>query len=253
MRTSTGTSSSKWIRAISVRPKWTISLQTHRKPVAFSDGSPRSRSRILFELWWMPIWPMSNRSCAEEKRRFGPTSIHRGGTADGSSRQAHRRDGRCWLSRKLPRRQASGQGLPQHLRAHAWGLRPHPLGFYRRALSGTQARRLISLGRCGRRDWRKSLQPRPVLLRECHHGYPADRSGSQLQNREDDHSRNHLRLPEIHADSVSRGRAVGRLSGGNKRGLRSREENAVGAVTGVPSTVRDEFDLPSAGKPLRSA
>ena len=53
---------------------------------------------------------------------------------------------------------------------------------------------------------------------------------------------NHLRVPQVRADSVSRRRSLERLSRGNQRPLWAGEENDAGAVPGLSATVWVQFD-----------
>ena len=63
---------------------------------------------------------------------------------------------------------------------------------------------------------------------------------------------NDLRLPEVRARAVPRGRPLGRLPGGDERPLRRREEGDPRRRAGVPGAVRHERGLPAAGQPLRA-
>ena len=65
--------------------------------------------------------------------------------------------------------------------------------------------------------------------------------------------RDDLRLPEVRAGALPRGRPLERLPGGDERALRGREEGDARRRPGVPRAVRPERDLPAAGEPLRAA
>ena len=61
-----------------------------------------------------------------------------------------------------------------------------------------------------------------------------------------------LRVSEVHAGPVPRGRALERLSRGDERPVRRREEDDPRRCPGIPRAVRDERDLPPADEPLRA-
>ena len=103
-----------------------------------------------------------------------------------------------------------------------------------------------------RRDRRQPREPGPLLLRERDHGHPAHRGGTRRRRREVRHDRHRLRLPQVHAGAVPRGRPLGRLSGGDERAVRPRQEDAARAGPGLPPAVRHERDLPDPGQPLRA-
>ena len=65
--------------------------------------------------------------------------------------------------------------------------------------------------------------------------------------------RHGLRLPEVHAGPVPRGRPLERLPRGDERAVRRREEDAARRRAGLPRAVRHERDLPAAGEPVRAA
>ena len=65
--------------------------------------------------------------------------------------------------------------------------------------------------------------------------------------------RHGLRVPEVHAGAVPRGRPLERLPRGDERAVRRREEVAARRRAGLPRAVRAERDLPAAGEPLRAA
>jgi hypothetical protein len=71
--------------------------------------------------------------------------------------------------------------------------------------------------------------------------------GVQLIHEADD-----LRLPEVHARPLPRGRPLGRLPRGDERPLRPREEDAPRPGAVLPRRVRIERDLPPAREPLRA-
>ena len=61
--------------------------------------------------------------------------------------------------------------------------------------------------------------------------------------------RHRLRLPEVHADAVLRGRPLERVPRGDERALRGGEEVDPGRRAGLPRAVRAGRDLPAAGEP----
>ena len=69
--------------------------------------------------------------------------------------------------------------------------------------------------------------------------------------REVRHDRDGLRVPEVHAGAVPRGRPLERLPGGDERPLRPGQEDAPGPGPGVPRAVRLQRHPPAAGQPLR--
>jgi len=50
--------------------------------------------------------------------------------------------------------------------------------------------------------------------------------------------RDHLFVPQVHAGAVQGGEPVGRLSGGDERAVRTGEEDAAGAGSGISTAVR---------------
>ena len=67
------------------------------------------------------------------------------------------------------------------------------------------------------------------------------------------HRRHGLRLPEVRTCAVQRGRPLGRLSGGDERAVRRREEGGARRRAGVPRAVRARRHLPPPHEPLRPA
>ena len=65
--------------------------------------------------------------------------------------------------------------------------------------------------------------------------------------------RHRLRVPQVHAGAVPGGRPVERISRGDERSVRRREEGGAGRSAGVPRAVRARHDLPAADEPLRTA
>jgi GDP-L-fucose synthase len=63
--------------------------------------------------------------------------------------------------------------------------------------------------------------------------------------------RHGLRLPQVHAGAVSRGRPLERLSRGDQRPIRPGQEDAPGPEPGLSGPVRLQRHLPAAGQPLR--
>ena len=63
--------------------------------------------------------------------------------------------------------------------------------------------------------------------------------------------RDGLRLSQVHAGPVPRGRPVERLPGGDERPVRPRQEDAPRPGPGLPGAVRLQRDLPDPGQPVR--
>ncbi len=105
----------------------------------------------------------------------------------------------------------------------------------------------------GRRHRREPREPRPLLVREPDDGRERARAEPDPRGREARHRRHRLRIPEAHAGAVPRGRPLERLSGGDERALRHRQEGAPRRRAGLPRAVRAELDLPAADEPLRPA
>src|SRR5581483_3834127 len=156
------------------------------------------------------------------------------------------------LSRLAPRRTPARAWrrdrctAPGRVRPHARARGGPPL---RRRAPGAR----LPPGRRGRRDRRQPCEPGPVLVREPADGRERARAGAPPRGGEALDRRHRLRLPEVRADPVSRGRLLGRFPGGDERALRSREEGAAGRSAGVPGAVRAERDLPAADEPVRPA
>ena len=102
--------------------------------------------------------------------------------------------------------------------------------------------RLPPRGR-GRRDRREPREPRPLLVREPDHGRARARALAAARRREARRRRHRLRLPEVHADAVPRGRALERLPRGDERAVRRREE--VGARRRRRPTASSTASTPS--------
>ena len=95
--------------------------------------------------------------------------------------------------------------------------------------------------------------PGTLLLRQRDHGHPAHRGGAPGRRGQVRRARHHLRLPEVRADPVPRGRPLERLSRGDQRALRAGQEDDARPVPGVPPAVRLRRHLPAAGQPVRPA
>ena len=104
----------------------------------------------------------------------------------------------------------------------------------------------------GRRDRREPREPRPVLVREPDDGRPRPRAGAAPRDAEARDRRDDLRLPEVRAGPVPRGGPLERLSGGDERAVRRREEGDPRRRAVVPRAVRHERDLPPPREPLRA-
>ena len=92
--------------------------------------------------------------------------------------------------------------------------------------------------------------PGRALLRQRHHGHPADRGRPAGRRGEVRGPRDGLRLPEVHPGPVPRGRSLERVSRGDERPLRPREEDAPRPGAGVPPAVRVQCHIPPAGQPV---
>ena len=62
--------------------------------------------------------------------------------------------------------------------------------------------------------------------------------------------RHRVRLPQVRACAVQRGRSLERLPGGNQRPVRARQEGHPGAGPGLPAAVRLQLDLPAPEQPV---
>ena len=102
------------------------------------------------------------------------------------------------------------------------------------------------------RDRGEPGEPGPLLLRERDHGHPAHGAGAPRRRGQVRHDRDRLRLPEVHAGAVPRGRSLERLPGGDERAIRPGQEDAPGAGPGLPPAVRLQRHPPDPGQPLRA-
>src|SRR6266545_4074724 len=94
---------------------------------------------------------------------------------------------------------------------------------------------------------------RRVLLQEPHDGRPDDGAGTAARHREVRGRRDRLLLSQVHAGAVQGVGPLDRLPGGDERALRPGQEDASGAVRGVPPGVWLQLDQSPAGQPVRSA
>ena len=92
--------------------------------------------------------------------------------------------------------------------------------------------------RRGRRHRRQPRQPGPLLVREPDDGRARPRAEPRARVAKLVVARHHLRLPEVHAGAVPRGRPLERLPGGDERAVRRREEGAPRRRAGLPRAVR---------------
>ena len=104
-----------------------------------------------------------------------------------------------------------------------------------------------------RRDRRQPREPGSVLLRERDHGHPADRGGPGRRRREVRHDRHGLRLPEVHAGAVPRGRTSGTATR-RRRTRRTASPRRCCSSRARPTAQQYGFnvDLPAPGEPLRA-
>ena len=131
-------------------------------------------------------------------------------------------------------------------------LRPDALGRRRAALPRHEAgARAAPRGR-GRRDRREPRQPGPLLVREPDDGRARARAVAPARRRQARRARDGLRVPEVRAGAVPRGRSLERLPRGDERAVRRREEVAARRRADLPRAVRAERDLPPAREPLRA-
>ncbi len=107
-------------------------------------------------------------------------------------------------------------------------------------------------GGARRRHRRQPRASRRVLLRQPDDGRAAPARGLAGRRGQVRRHWHRVRVSEVHARALPRGRHLGRVSGGDQRALRPRQEDAARAVAGLPRSVRLQLDLPVAGKPLRS-
>ena len=113
--------------------------------------------------------------------------------------------------------------------------------------------------RRGRRHRREPRQPGPLLVREPDDGRARAGAVARARRGEGDRRGHRLRLPEVHADPVPRGRPLERLSGGDERSRTAsrrrrvlvgaqayREQYGLDAIFLLPANMygpRDNFDL----------
>ena len=221
-----------------------LNAETGWKPtVSWEEGIRRTiawyaanRERWVGRVDWM-------QSEASRQGRGGRSA------ADRDARARHRR---CRLPRLVPRRAARGARRRGH-RPAAGRVRPDPLGRRGAAVRGRAAGDRVPPRGRGRRHRRQPREPRPVLVREPDHGRARARALPAARRLEARRRRHGLRLPEVHADAVPRGRALERLSRGDERAVRRREEVGAGRRAGLPRAVRARHRLPPAGEPLRAA
>ena len=153
-------------------------------------------------------------------------------------------------SHLVERLEADGHDVVVPRRAE---VRPDALGRRRAAVPRHAARARVPPCRRGRRHRREPRQPGPLLVREPDDGRARARALPGARRRQARHRRHRLRLSEVRAGAVPRGRPVGRLSRGDERALRRRQEVDPRRRAGLSRAVRPRLDLPAAGEPLRAA
>ena len=155
------------------------------------------------------------------------------------------------LPRLSPRRAARGR-RPRRVGGATPRLRPHVDAGHGAPLRRDDARARLPPGRGGGRHRREPGESRALLVREPDDGRARPRAGATPRDAEARDRGHGLRVSEVHAGPVSRGRALERLSRGDERPVRRREEDDPRRCPGIPRAVRDERDLPPADEPLRA-
>ena len=221
------------------RPVWTASARAVTAPVA-RDPCPVEAVRLLTD---------AEAYAPRQRPLWQPTPSSRRSTgAPSEPRPRHRR-------RRLPRlaaRRAARGRRPRRRRGPAARLRPDLDGRHAAPLRGRGRRaRLPPRGR-GRRDRREPREPGPLLVRQPDDGRARPRAGAAPRDAEARDRRHGLRVPEVHARPVPRGRALERLPRGDQRPVRRREEDDARRRPGLPRAVRHERDLPAPREPLRA-
>src|SRR5438093_1496692 len=156
------------------------------------------------------------------------------------------------VSRVAPRRSARA-GRPRRPRRAQGRLRPDPRRGRGADVSRGRRGARLPPRRRGRRDRREPREPRPLLVREPPDGPERARAGAAQRDAEARRPRHRVRLPEADAGAVPRGRPLERLSRGDERAVRDREEVAPSGRAGLPRAVRPPLDLRPAHEPVRPA
>ena len=150
------------------------------------------------------------------------------------------------------RRSSGSRRTGGHLRAAFARLRPAPPVGDRPRDRRWPAGRHHPPRRRRRRHRGQPREPGPLLLRERDHGHRAHRGRAGRRDREVRDGRHGVRVSEVHARAVSRGRPLGWLPRGDQRAVRTREEDAPRPGPVVSGPVRDGRRLPDPGQPLRT-
>src|ERR1017187_8845469 len=111
----------------------------------------------------------------------------------------------------------------------------------------------FSSGGAGGGDRRQPRKPRTLHVLERHDGTARIRRGPISWGEKAGRGWNHLRLSEVRPYTFPRGRSVERLSRGNQRTIRHRQEDDAGSVAGLPRAVRYEQRGAFSGQSLRPA
>ena len=93
---------------------------------------------------------------------------------------------------------------------------------------------------------------RQVFLRKADHGDPADSRSLVVRSSEIRSDRNDLRLPEAILRYPSTKTICGGIPRGNECPVRTRQKDAARSVTGVPITIRVQFNFSASREPVRS-
>ena len=165
------------------------------------------------------------------------------------ARARHRRRG---LPRLPPRRAPRERG-PRRRRCAQRRLRPDEHGGDGPDVRGGRSRARLPPRGGSRRHRRQPRESRPLLVRQSHDGRARARASARPRDAEARHRRDRLRVSEVRADPVLRGRPLGRVSGGDERAVRRREEGDPRRRAGVSRAIRGERRLPAPDEPLRPA
>ena len=247
----TGSSTSRSTPGTSARPRSICCWATRARPHVNWTGSPRS---------------VSHNSSNDGGPRLGAGP--RGAGACRPSPQSgtgrpHMLDlrqerivvtgGGGFLGRHLQDR-LRNEGVPQQqvLVPREHGVRPDTRGRRGSHVSAVEANRGHPPGGPGRRHRREPREPRRVLLRQHGDGPAPDRARAARRAEKVRPGRHDLRLSQVHARALPRGGPLERLSRGDQRPLRHRQEGPAGDAPGLSPAVRPQRHLSAAGEPVRA-